>query len=90
MRENNENRLPVRRNGSTKMRANGTRVYGPFTLSVRKKILDELLHLQEQIDEPLISRSEIQIIEDIWRVDEIREKGRLALIATNLLEPSHV
>lgn len=88
LRENNENRLPVRRNGSTKMRADGTLVYGPFTLPVRKKILDELLHLQKQIDEQLISPSEIEMIEDIWRVDEIREEGRLALIATSFPEPS--
>lgn len=80
LREDNENRLPVRRDGSTKTRDDGTRVYGPFTLKVRQEILTRLRNLESQIGEHLISQSEIEIIEDIWWRDEIREDGRLALI----------
>lgn len=80
LREDNENRLPVRRDGRTKTRDDGTRVYGPFTLKVRRYILNRLRKLESQIGELLISQSEIEVIEDIWWRDRIREDGRLALI----------
>ena len=34
LREDNRNRLPVRRDGRTKLREDGTRVFGPFTFKV--------------------------------------------------------
>lgn len=80
LREDNENRLPVRRDGSMKTRDDGTRVYGPFTLEVRQEIRTRLHNLESQIGECLISQSEIEIIEDIWWRDRIREDGRLALL----------
>ena len=80
LRENNENRLPVRRDGRTKIRDDGTRVYGPFKLEVRQEILDRLHKLESQIGERLISQSEVEVIEDIWWRDRVREDGRLALI----------
>lgn len=80
LREDNKNRLPVRRDGRTKTRDDGTRVYGPFTLEVRQSILDSLHNLEFQIGERLISQSEIEVIEDIWWRDRIRENGRLALM----------
>ena len=80
LREDNENRLPVRRDGRTKNRDDGTRVYGPFTLEVRRKIRDRLHKMESLMGERLISRSEIEVIEDIWWRDRIREDGRLALI----------
>lgn len=79
LREDNDNRLPVRRDGRIKTRANGKLVYGPFTLEVRKSILDRLRALEESIGEPMISQPEIEAIEDIWWRDEIRENGRQAL-----------
>ena len=79
LREDNDNRLPVRRDGRIKTRSNGKLVYGPFTLEVRKSILDRLRALEESIGESLISQPEIEAIEDIWWRDEIRENGRQAL-----------
>ena len=80
LREDNDNRLPVRRDGRAKFRSNGKRVYGPFTLEVRKDILDRLRSLEGRIGETLISPAEVEAIEDIWWRDEIRENGRQALI----------
>ena len=80
LREDNDNRLPVRRDGRAKFRPNGKRVYGPFTLEVRKDILDRLRSLEGRIGETLISPAEVEAIEDIWWRDEIRENGRQALI----------
>ena len=42
LREDNENRSTVRRDGLTKRRDDGTMVYGPFTLRVREQILEKL------------------------------------------------
>ena len=79
LREDDANRLPVRRDGSHKFRADGSRVRGPFRLDMRQRILNHLRKLEKEVGEPLISPSEIEVIEDIWRVDGIREAGRLAL-----------
>ena len=81
LRENDDNRLPVRRDGYTKLRKDGSRVMGPFRLEVREKILDRLRHLEQQIGEPLLLRGEVAFIEDIWRRDRIREESRLAFLA---------
>ena len=81
LREDNRNRLPVRRDGRTKLREDGTRVFGPFRLEVRQKILDRLRALETQIGEMLIEPDEIEMIDDIWRRDRIREEGRLSLLA---------
>ena len=83
LREKNHNRLPVRRDGRTKLREDGSRVFGPFRLEVRKNILSHLKRLEQQLREPLISSSEIEVIEDIWRRDNVREQGRLALLAAD-------
>ena len=80
LREDNKNRLPVRRDGHTKTRDDGTTVYGPFTLEIRQYLLNKLHHLEKGIGEQLISPSEIEAIKDIWWRDRIRENGRLALI----------
>lgn len=79
MRENDGNRLPVRRDGNVKRRKDGSRIYGPFTLAVRKEILNRLQRLEEQVGERLILPAEIDSIEDVWWRDEIREDARLAL-----------
>ncbi len=80
IRENDDNRLPVRRDGKAKLKTNGTRVMGPFRLDVRQRILSRLKELEGQVGEHLISASEVEMIHDIWRVDKIREDGRLVLI----------
>ena len=80
LRENNENRSPVRRDGLTKRRDDGTRVYGPFTLQVRKQILDSLRALETRTGERMLSQPELEVIEDIWRHDRIQEDSRRSLI----------
>ena len=82
LRENDQNRLPVRRDGRSRFRPDGTRVYGPFAPRVRRNILSRLIALQQEIGEPLISNAEIVIIQDVWRRDDAREQGRHALLAT--------
>ena len=80
LRENDGNRLPVRRDGKVRIKANGNHVMGPFLLEVRLEILEGLKKLEGEVGERLISAHEIEMIHDIWRVDRIREDGRLALI----------
>ena len=80
LRENDDNRSPVRRDGHPKTRADSSLVMGPFTLEVRQKILHRLKVLEKETKQNLISRSEVEIIEDIWRRDRIREDGRQALL----------
>lgn len=79
LRENDSNRLPVRRDGNPRQRADGSQVFGPFTLNVRRLILRRLLTLQEKVNVPLITQGELESIEDVWWRDEITEAGRLAL-----------
>ena len=90
LREDNRNRLPVRRDGRTRFRDDGTRVFGPFTLEIRKAIRERLKLLEEQTGQTLIVPAEIEIIDDIWRRDRIREDGRLSLLAAVGLEPEAV
>ena len=79
LREDDSNRLRVRRNGYAKVRADGSLVMGPFTIDVRTEILRKLKSLQEDIGEELISEPEIAVIKDIWSRDDIRDQGRIAL-----------
>ena len=79
LRENNANRLPIRRNGNWKIRSDGSPVYGPFTLEIRRKILDKLCDLEQEIGQQLILPAEIDCINDVWWRDEIREDARQAL-----------
>ena len=80
LREDNENRSIVRRDGLTKRRDDGTSVYGPFTLRVRKQILESLRALEARTGEQMISQPELEVIEDIWRHDRYHEESRLSLI----------
>ena len=79
LREDDSNRLPVRRDGNAKRRDDGSPVFGPFRLEVRKEILGRLRALEEKVDERLILPAEIECIEDVWWRDEIREGARQAL-----------
>ena len=80
LRENNANRSEVRRNGRTRKRDDGTKVYGPFTLKVRQHILEKLQLMEKANDEELVSASELNVIRDIWRHDKIQDDSRQALI----------
>ena len=90
LREDNRNRLPVRRDGRSKLREDGTRVFGPFTLEIRRALLDRLRALEVQTGQALIMAAELDLIDDIWRRDRIREDGRLALLASVGVEPENV
>lgn len=79
LREDTTNRMPVRRNGLVKYRADGSLVYGPFTMPVRKRILEHLRLLEHRVGQQLISSGEIEAIEDIWWRDAIRTRARDAL-----------
>ena len=80
LREDDANRQRIRRDGNSKRRADGSLVMGPFTLRVRQQILDHLRILENNIGEKIISESEIEVIEDIWRRDKIQEDCRVALL----------
>ena len=87
LREDDRNRLPVDHDGRTRHRDDGTLVRGPFRLEVRQRILDRLRELEAQTGETLLLLGEIEMIEDIWRRDRIREEGRLALLAAVGVDP---
>jgi DNA sulfur modification protein DndC len=63
-----ENRSMVRRNGQPGL--------GPLNLEARRLLLDELLHLQGEVERPLISDEEIRVIRDQWRTDETTDLVR--------------
>ena len=79
LREDDANRQRVRRDGNIKSRVDGSRVLGPFTLQVRKKIFQQLKMLEEETKWPLLSQSECEVIDDIWRRDQILQDCRDAL-----------
>ena len=79
LREDDSNRQRVRRDGNTRSRPDGSRVLGPFTIQVRKIILQRLQELEVETGWPLISGAEQEIIEDIWRRDRVLEDCRDAL-----------
>lgn len=79
LREEDTNRQRVRRDGNARSRPDGSRVLGPFTIEVRKMILQRLHELENKTGWPLISGAEKEIIEDIWRRDIVLEDCRDAL-----------
>ena len=82
LREEGANRQRTRRDGMRKYRPDGTPVMGPFTLSIREAILRRLRDLEMATGAQLISADEIEVIQDIWRVDRIRTRSREALHET--------
>ena len=90
LREDDDNRLPVRRDGRTRFRDDGTRIFGPFRLEIRQAILERLRTLEAQIGEMFIEPAEIEIIDDIWRRDRICEDGRRSLLAVAGTSPDHM
>ena len=79
LRENNQNRQRVRRDGNAKTRLDGSRVLGPFTIDVRQMILERLQELEVTTGWKFLTQSESEVIEDIWRRDRILETCRTAL-----------
>ena len=66
-----DHRLPFSRRWQVRKRENGTIMPGPFTLELRKKILDKLLKMQIENNMDLISENEIDEIKRIWKRDEL-------------------
>lgn len=54
----------------SKIRRNGQPGLGPFTLEARRMLLDELLALQTQTGQPLISDHEVRLIREQWEKDK--------------------
>ena len=79
LREDDTNRQRVRRDGNMKTRPDGSPVMGPFKIDVRERILRELKSLEHETGEEFITNSELEVIEDIWRRDRLRQDSRLAL-----------
>ena len=79
LREDDNNRLVVRRNGNVEYREDGSPILGPFKIEVRKLILHELRELEAEIDEHLILPEELEYIEEIWWHDQIKQDARQAL-----------
>ena len=80
-REKEGTRMPIRRNGVAKERANGSLVQGPFRLSIRREIHAELLDLQKQLGRTLLSSGEQRAIDNIWRLDEMQYNCHNALMS---------
>ena len=81
LREDDANRMPVRRDGNAKRRDDGSPVLGPFKLDVRRSLLRELHDLEVRTGTRLIQEAEMTVIRDIWRRDGAREEARQALEA---------
>ena len=63
---------------------------GPFTIEVRKRILDRLKTLEAETGWALLTSSECEVIEDIWRRDRILETCRTALDGSSVSRPVEV
>ncbi len=73
IREIPAHRMPVRRSGAVKFREDGSRVYGPFKMAIRKKILARVLALQAETGRSLISQAEVHMIKTIWKRDKLNQ-----------------
>ena len=80
LREDDQNRMAIRRDGAAKYRGDGSRVRGPFKMEVRRRILEHLESLENDTGKKMISSAEKMMIEDIWRRDELQYENRDALI----------
>lgn len=65
-RSNPDMRERKRRNGAVYENAGGELGYGPFTMEARKKILKELLELEEISGFELITEGELKAIDKMW------------------------
>lgn len=64
-----------RRNGKVTYK-DGKLISGPFTIEARQMILERLLEIQKQFDEPLISQAELDFIKTTWANDLIENYER--------------
>lgn len=68
-------RSAIRRNGRLTFDATGKHIPGPFTIQARRDILAELLHVQKEFGERLISEEEISLIHKIWAAELQQEEA---------------
>lgn len=57
----------------SKVRRNGQPGLGPLTLDARRMLLDELLALQAETGQPLITDHEVRLIREQWEKDQTQE-----------------
>lgn len=69
-------RMARRRSGAVSHLADGSLIPGPFTFEARRTILEQLLEVQGQVGEPLITDGEIAEIKRIWAEDATRALPR--------------
>ncbi len=65
-RNNPDMRDRKRRNGAVYEGKDGELGFGPFTLAGRKKILEEVLKLEEVVGEEIITKEELKAIDKMW------------------------
>ena len=65
-RSNPDMRDRKRRNGAVYEGKDGELGLGPFTLAGRKKILEEVLKLEEIVGEEIITKEELKAIDKLW------------------------
>ena len=65
-RNNPDMRDRKRRNGAVYEGKDGELGFGPFTLAGRKKILEEVLKLEEIVGEEIITKEELKAIDKMW------------------------
>jgi DNA sulfur modification protein DndC len=81
IRDDRSARQVVRRDGRLKLMDDGSPVPGPFTLEMRRRILDRLLDVQAEVGRVLISDDEVQRIRTIWAEDTAAMALRVAAMA---------
>ncbi len=67
-------RSAIRRNGRLTFDATGKHVPGPFTIQARRNILAELLQVQAQFGQTLVSAEEIDLIHKLWAAELQQEE----------------
>ena len=82
LREDDSNRMPYRRDGTTKYRVDGSRVRGPFKIKIRKRILKKLRLLEQDTGKKLLSKHELGYINHIWRHDELLYESQNDLLVS--------
>lgn len=84
IRENPEYREKRRRNGSVYEKENGQLGFGSFNMSGRKKILEELLVLEERTHLELITIDELRTIDRMWEKEGDLTKRTLVDLYFNI------
>lgn len=72
-----EYRETKKRDGRVMFKANGERIFGPFTMDARRLILKKLLELQRDTGMELITMEELKAIDQIWDNEGDLTKRRL-------------